>query len=155
MRCGDDRQTASRIGFRTYLGILGLARNYGAPRLEAACARGVSIRARSVSFTPPAVAARANADSRSAHAPGQLLHPLPQSSLVVADGLVAMHRAIKPHRRAAPAFAHPVAILKPPDDLPPPARLIDVIPRGVSDRISLASLTPFRFASCQTRNFSK
>ena len=35
-------------GFRTCLGILGLARSYGATRLEAACARGVSIRARSV-----------------------------------------------------------------------------------------------------------
>jgi transposase len=35
-------------GFRTCLGILGLARSYGAARLEAACARGVSIRARSV-----------------------------------------------------------------------------------------------------------
>jgi transposase len=35
-------------GFRTCLGILGLARSYGAVRLEAACARGLSIRARSV-----------------------------------------------------------------------------------------------------------
>jgi len=35
-------------GFRTCLGILGLARSYGATRLEAACARGVTIRARSV-----------------------------------------------------------------------------------------------------------
>jgi transposase len=35
-------------GFRTCLGILGLARSYDAARLEAACARGISIRARSV-----------------------------------------------------------------------------------------------------------
>jgi transposase len=35
-------------GFRTCLGILALARSYGAARLEAACARGLSIRARSV-----------------------------------------------------------------------------------------------------------
>jgi transposase len=35
-------------GFRTCLGILALARTYGPARLEAACARGGSIRARSV-----------------------------------------------------------------------------------------------------------
>ncbi len=35
-------------GFRTCLGILALARSYDAARLEAACARGVSIRSRSV-----------------------------------------------------------------------------------------------------------
>ncbi len=35
-------------GFRTCLGILALARTYGPARLEAACARGSSIRARSV-----------------------------------------------------------------------------------------------------------
>lgn len=35
-------------GFRTCLGILALARTYGTARLEAACARGSSIRARSV-----------------------------------------------------------------------------------------------------------
>ena len=35
-------------GFRTCLGILALARTYGAARLDAACGRGASIRARSV-----------------------------------------------------------------------------------------------------------
>lgn len=35
-------------GFRTCLGILDLARTYGAARLEAACGRGVGIRARTV-----------------------------------------------------------------------------------------------------------
>jgi len=35
-------------GFRTCLGILALARSYGAARLEAACRRGAGIRARSV-----------------------------------------------------------------------------------------------------------
>jgi transposase len=35
-------------GFRTCLGILALARTYGPARLEAACARGSGIRARSV-----------------------------------------------------------------------------------------------------------
>lgn len=35
-------------GFRTCLGILALARTYGDARLEAACVRGSSIRARSV-----------------------------------------------------------------------------------------------------------
>ena len=36
-------------GFRTCLGVLSLAKSYEAKRLDAACRRGVSIKARSVS----------------------------------------------------------------------------------------------------------
>src|SRR5271154_5414209 len=35
-------------GFRTCLGILALTRTYGAARVDAACRRGISIKARSV-----------------------------------------------------------------------------------------------------------
>ena len=35
-------------GFRTCLGVLGLAKSYEATRLDAACRRGLTIRARSV-----------------------------------------------------------------------------------------------------------
>ena len=35
-------------GFRACLGILALARSYGSERLDAACRRGLSIKARSV-----------------------------------------------------------------------------------------------------------
>jgi hypothetical protein len=59
-------------GYRSCLGILRLARSFGRERLEAACARGMAIRAR---FLPPhrldleararsAAAARATADPR-------------------------------------------------------------------------------------------
>ena len=38
----------SEQGFRTCLGILSLAKSYGAARVDAACRRGVLIKARSV-----------------------------------------------------------------------------------------------------------
>ncbi len=42
------RSAASRTGFRTCLGILALTKSYGNTRVDAACQRGILIKARSV-----------------------------------------------------------------------------------------------------------
>ena len=79
---------------------------------------------------PPAAAARAGAASRSAGAP----RPVPSPAVAEQPGhrgcTGSDARTAKSHRRAAPAFAHPVVILKPPDDLPPPTSPSCDIPRS-------------------------
>lgn len=51
------------------------------------------------------------------------LDPKPQRRLVGAMAAVTMRPPTEPHRCTAPAFADPIPLLQPPDNLPPPTRL--------------------------------
>ena len=89
-------------GYRACLGILRLARQYGAERLEAACDRGLDIGARSCSIQS-ILQHGLDRHNRDGQAAARLVLPDRQSSRLPLLPLRRMHVADPPHPRSAAA----------------------------------------------------